>query len=62
MKTTMYTLLTNSTIEFRNSITTVTIVEFGQDRLDHSVDVAVDSQGRVYASDFDEILIYVPTV
>lgn len=33
---------------------------FGQDRLNHPIDVAVDSQGRVYASDFDEILIYVP--
>jgi tripartite motif-containing protein 71 len=26
---------------------------FGQDRLNHPIDVAVDSQGRVYASDFD---------
>ncbi|MGI0042382.1 MAG: hypothetical protein ACRD47_01615, partial [Nitrososphaeraceae archaeon] len=38
------------------------ITEFGQDRLIHPIDVAVDSQGRVYASDFDEILIYVLTV
>ena len=38
------------------------ITEFGQDRLDHPIDVAVDSQGRVYASDLDEILIYMPTV
>ena len=38
------------------------ITEFGQDRLSHPIDVAVDSQGRVYASDFDEILIYVPTL
>jgi tripartite motif-containing protein 71 len=38
------------------------ITEFGQDRLNHPIDVAVDSQGRVYASDFDEILIYVLTV
>ena len=38
------------------------ITEFGQDRLSHPIDVAVDSQGRVYASDLDEILIYVPTV
>ena len=36
------------------------ITEFGQDRLFHPIDVAVDSQGRVYASDFDEILIYIP--
>ena len=32
--------------------------EFGQDGLNHPIDVAVDSQGHVYASDFDEILIY----
>ena len=38
------------------------ITEFGQDRLIHPIDVVVDSQGRVYASDFDEILIYVLTV
>jgi tripartite motif-containing protein 71 len=38
------------------------ITEFGQDRLDHPIDVAVDSQGRVYASDLDEILIFVPTL
>jgi tripartite motif-containing protein 71 len=38
------------------------ITEFGQDRLIHPIDVAVDSQDRVYASDFDEILIYVLTV
>jgi tripartite motif-containing protein 71 len=38
------------------------ITEFGQDRLIHPIDVAVDSQSRVYASDFDEILIYVLTV
>jgi tripartite motif-containing protein 71 len=37
------------------------ITEFGQDRLNHPIDVAVDSQGRVYTSDLDEILIYVPT-
>jgi DNA-binding beta-propeller fold protein YncE len=34
------------------------ITQFGQDRLNHPIDVAVDSQGRVYASDLDEILIY----
>jgi tripartite motif-containing protein 71 len=38
------------------------ITEFGQDRLNHPIDVAVDSQGRVYASDFDEILVYTPTL
>jgi DNA-binding beta-propeller fold protein YncE len=38
------------------------ITQFGQDRLNHPIDVAVDTQGRVYASDFDEILIYVPTI
>jgi tripartite motif-containing protein 71 len=38
------------------------ITQFGQDRLNHPIDVAVDSQGRVYASDFDEILIYTPTL
>jgi len=38
------------------------ITEFGQDRLNHPIDVAVDSQGRVYASDLDEILIQVPTL
>ena len=36
------------------------ITEFGQDRLNHPIDVAVDSQARVYTSDFDEILKYVP--
>lgn len=34
------------------------IAVFGQDRLNHPIDVAIDSQGRVYASDFDEKLIY----
>jgi Ca2+-binding RTX toxin-like protein len=34
------------------------ITEFGQDRLNHTIDVAVDSEGQVYASDLDEILIY----
>jgi tripartite motif-containing protein 71 len=29
------------------------INQFGQDRLNHPIDVAVDSQGRVYASDFN---------
>ena len=38
------------------------INQFGQDRLNHPIDVAVDSQGRVYASDFNEILIYTPTL
>ena len=38
------------------------ITDFGQDRLDHPIDVAVDSQGRVYASDLDEILIYTYTL
>ena len=36
------------------------LIEFGQDRLNHPIDVAVDSQGRVYASDSNEILIYTP--
>ena len=36
------------------------ITEFGQDRLGHPIDVAIDSQARVYASDEnnDQILIY----
>lgn len=34
------------------------ITQFGQGRLNHPIDVAVDSQGRAYGSDFDEILIY----
>lgn len=38
------------------------ITEFGQDRLNHPIDVAIDSQGRVYASDLDEILIYAPVI
>ena len=38
------------------------ITEFGQDRLNHPIDVAVDSQGSVYASDLDEKLIFVPTL
>jgi len=38
------------------------VAEFGQDRLNHPIDVAVDPQGRVYASDLDEILIYEPAV
>ena len=36
------------------------ITEFGQDRLRSSNNVAVDSQGRVYASDLDEILYSYP--
>jgi sugar lactone lactonase YvrE len=40
------------------------ITEFGQDRLGRPIDVAVDSQGIVYASDeaFSQILIYAPVV
>ena len=36
------------------------ITEFGQDRLGHPIDVAIDSQARVYASDENngQILIY----
>jgi tripartite motif-containing protein 71 len=50
--------------EFNNRIQKFdsNITEFGQDRLNHPIDVAVDSQGRVYASDFDEILVYTPTL
>lgn len=34
------------------------ITQFGSDRLVHPIDVADDIQGRIYASDLDEILIY----
>jgi tripartite motif-containing protein 71 len=34
------------------------ITQFGSDRLVHPIDVADDTQGRIYASDLDEILIY----
>jgi ACT domain-containing protein len=38
------------------------ITEFGQDRLDHPIDVAVVLMGSVFDSDLDEILIFVPTL
>jgi hypothetical protein len=34
----------------------------GDENIVSPQDVAVDSQGRVYASDLDEILIFVPTL
>lgn len=38
------------------------ISKFGQGGLNRPIDVAADQMGRIYSPDFDDILIFTPTV